>query len=169
MILFEQEIKDKQELEKWLKKNPAIPEKYHIAVIVFAFDQDNKLILQRRGLGCRDERLKLEGIGGGVEERDITFRQALKREIQEEVGENAEIEIRDFLVALGDTTFDERDKEEKYWILLAYIGKLKKGILEIKEPEKNLGFEHYSLDAVPEQELSIGATAFYHILKEKMK
>lgn len=66
MELFTQEVKDIKELNEILKENNEISKDYEVAVIVYAFDKENKIIFQRRGHECRDERLKLETIGGRV-------------------------------------------------------------------------------------------------------
>ena len=89
MKLFSQEVKNMNELKEVLKDNKDVSKEYKVAVIVYAFDKDNKIIFQRRGPGCRDERLKLETIGGGVDESDTDFKSALYREIAEEVGTDA--------------------------------------------------------------------------------
>jgi len=60
MELLISEVKNKKELQEVLKNNKEIAKDYEVAVIVYAFDKDNKIIFQRRGSGCRDERLKLE-------------------------------------------------------------------------------------------------------------
>ncbi len=167
MRLFFEEVKDKKELANLLKENGQILNDYQIAVIVYAFDKENRVIFQRRGLGCRDERLKLETIGGRVKETDVDFRTALHREIVEEVGTNAEIEIQEFVAATYATVFDCRDEKEQGWIYLLYKGNLKSGELEIAEPDKNLGYERYQIGEVDEQELSAGARELYEIVKEK--
>lgn len=59
MELFKEEIKDMKLLKDFIKNNTEISEDYEVAVIVYAFDEDNKIIFQRRGPGCRDEVLKL--------------------------------------------------------------------------------------------------------------
>jgi len=66
MRLFSKEVKDMNELNEVLKNNSEISKEYEVAVIVYAFDKENKIVFQRRGLGCRDEQLKLETIGGRV-------------------------------------------------------------------------------------------------------
>ena len=53
--------------------------------------------------------------------------------------------------------------------MLAYQGILKGGELQIIEPEKNLGFERYLLEQVPEEELSKVAKEFYKILLENKR
>ena len=167
MELFSNEVKDMRELAKILESKKEVPKEYKVAVIVFTFDKENKIILQRRGPGCRDERFKLEGIGGGVKATDSDFRSAFRREITEEVGKNVQISIDTFITAIGEKTLDLRDNKEKYWILLAYKGTLKSGELEIAEPDKNLGYEKYALDDVDENELSVATKEFYQIMKEK--
>ena len=55
MILFRNEVKNMKELEEVVKDNDLVSKEYEVAVIVYAFDKENKIIFQRRGLGCRDE------------------------------------------------------------------------------------------------------------------
>ena len=167
MELFLEEVKDFESLKEVLKKYPEVPTEYKVAVIVFAFDEENRLILQRRGPACRDERFKLEGIGGGVQETDYDFRSALQREIVEEVGENAKIKVNEFITTIGEKTFDLRENKENYWILLAYKGTFEGGELQILEPTKNLGYEKYKMGEVNEEELSVAARKFYGIMKER--
>lgn len=167
MQLFSKEVQDREELKQKLKNNKNIAEDYEIAVIVYAFDKDNKIIFQRRGEACRDERLKLETIGGRVKETDHNFRTALQREITEEVGKEAVIEIEEFIIATYATTFDIRYSKEQNWIYLVYKGSLKQGELQIAEPTKNLGYERYSIGEVPENQLSKGAKELYAIVKER--
>ena len=162
------EVNNKKELNKQLKDYIDI-KNYEVAVIAFIFNKENKIIFQRRGQECRDERLKLENIGGRVKESDIDFRTALKREITEEVGDKADIEINEFITSTYAKTFDNRYNKEQNWIFLAYKGILKKGNLEIKEPTKCLGYETYKIGEVDEKELSNGARELYKIVCEKYK
>lgn len=167
MELFTQQVKDIKELKETLKNNKDISKDYEVAVIVYAFDKDNKIIFQRRGLGCRDERLKLETIGGRVKKSDISFREALDREIIEEVGEEANIEIEEFITATYGVTFDNRYNKEQTWVYLVYKGRLKSGNLKIEEPDKCLGYERYKIGEVDENELSNGAKEIYKIVSRK--
>lgn len=136
-------------------------------MIVYAFDKDNKIIFQRRGPGCRDERFKLETIGGRVKESDSDFRTALHREIVEEVGTEANIEIGEFITSTYAITFDEKYHKEQAWVYLAYKGTLKSGELKIAEPNKCLGYERYKIGEVNENELSNGAKELYRIVGKK--
>lgn len=167
MELFTYEVNDISELKEKLKNNREISKDYEVAVILCAFDKDNKIIFQRRGPGCRDERLKLETIGGRVKESDNDFRNALKREIIEEVGEEANIEIDEFITATYGVTFDNRYNKEQAWIYLVYKGCLKNGELKIEEPDKCLGYERYKIGEADESELSNGAREIYRIVSRK--
>lgn len=167
MQLFSQEVKDMNELKEVLKNKQEISNEYQVAVIVYAFDKEDRIIFQRRGMACRDERLKLETIGGRVKEKDSNFRTALQREITEEVGTNANIEINEFITSTYAKTFDERDNKEQTWVYLVYRGTLKDGELEIAEPTKCLGYERYKIGEVDEDELSNGARELYKIVCEK--
>lgn len=167
MKLFEKEVKDMNELNEILKNNNEISGEYEVAVIVYAFDLGNKIVFQRRGLGCRDERLKLETIGGRVKKSDTDFRTALQREIIEEIGTDADIELEEFIVSTYAKTFDVRNNKEQDWIYLVYKGKLKDGELKIAEPNKCLGYERYKIGEVDEDELSNGARELYNIVSEK--
>ena len=167
MQLYIPEVRDMKELKEILKDNNNISKDYEVAVIVYASDADNKIIFQRRGPGCRDERFKLETIGGRVKEDDIDFRNALNREIIEEVGTEANIEIEEFITSTYATTFDNRYDKEQHWIYLVYKGTLKSGELTIAEPDKCLGYERYKIGGVDEKELSNGAKELYKIVSEK--
>lgn len=167
MILFSNEVKDMKELEDELKENNLELKDYEVAVIVYAFDKENKIIFQRRGMGCRDEQLKLETIGGRVKKKDIDFRTALQREITEEVGTDANIKIEDFIISTYAKTYDTRYNKEQSWIYLVYKGSLENGQLKIEEPDKCLGYERYKIGEVDEKELSNGAKELYKIVSEK--
>lgn len=168
MELFSEEAKDMNELREKLKDRKDIPKDYKVAVIAYTFDKENNIIWQRRGPECRDERFKLEGIGGGVKETDLNFRSALNREIEEEVGKEAAIKIEKFITAFGEKIFDIRENKEKYWVMLLYKGILEVDKLQIMEPTKNLGYERYQIEEVKEEELSIAAQKLFKILKEKI-
>lgn len=167
MKLFSNEVKNMNELKEVLKNNSEISKEYEVAVIVYAFDKENKIVFQRRGLGCRDEQLKLETIGGRVKKSDMDFRTALQREIKEEVGIDANIKLEEFIVATYAKTFDVRNNKEQNWIYLVYKGNLNSGELKIAEPDKCLGYERYKIGEVNENELSKGARELYNIVSEK--
>lgn len=167
MELLINEVKDMAELKlELLNKNYQFTD-YQVAVIAYIFDQENRIIFQRRGPACRDERLKLETIGGRVKENDADFKTALNREIIEEIGADAKIKLGEFITATYATTFDERYNREQNWIYLVYKGKLLQGEPQIAEPDKCLGYERYKIGDVDEKELSNGAKELYGIVKRK--
>lgn len=161
MELNIREPKNMDDLKELIKGNGNIPEKFYVAVESNIFDKDNKWIFMRRGPGCKDGRLKLEGIGGGVEETDNNFRSALHREIEEESGKEATINIKKFLYARTEEVFDLHEKVNKFWIILSYIGTLEKGELKVMEENKNLGYERYSIDKINTNELTDCAKSAY--------
>ena len=167
MQLFSEEVKDMNELNEVLKNNANISKDYKVAVIIYAFDKEKKIIFQRRGPACRDERFKLETIGGTIKDNDVDFRSALNREIIEEVGNNANIKIEEFIISTYAKTFDLRCNKEQDWIYLAYKGSYISGELEVSEPTKNLGYEKYKIGDIDEKELSNGAKELYNIVKER--
>jgi len=161
------EVKDMAELKlELLNKNYQFTD-YQVAVIAYIFDQENRIIFQRRGPACRDERLKLETIGGRVKENDADFKTALNREIIEEIGADAKIKLGEFITATYATTFDERYNREQNWIYIVYKGNLLQGEPQIAEPDKCLGYERYKIGEVDEKELSNGAKELYGIVKRK--
>lgn len=167
MKLDAPEIQNIEELKEYLKDKNEIPKKFNVAVIVFAFDNENKIIFQRRGPGCRDERLRLEAIGGGVKASDKDFIAALNREITEEIGEDAKIKVEEFACLTYNKTFDKRYNKEMFWVYLTYKGKLISGKPQITEPTKCLGYERHKIGEVDVNELSHGAREIYEIISKK--
>ena len=53
MQLFTHEVNNMEQLEEELRKYREISKDYEIAVILCAFDKDNKIIFQRRGPGWK--------------------------------------------------------------------------------------------------------------------
>lgn len=91
----------------------------------------------------------------------------MNREIVEEVGTEADIEIDEFITSTHATTFDDRYNKEQTWIYMVYKGILKSGELRIAEPNKCLGYERYKIGEVDENELSNGAKELYRIICKK--
>ena len=83
-IDFTKDINDEDELKNYLSDIGLKLPEYRCAVIGLIFDEKGRVLLQRRGPKSRDEVGKLEDIGGAVEDTDLTFRDAMSREIFEE-------------------------------------------------------------------------------------
>ena len=70
-----------------------------MGVIGMVIDQDNKVIFQRRGPKANGDFNMLSDVGGAVEDYDLTFRDAMYRELKEEVGNDINVEIEHFMCA----------------------------------------------------------------------
>jgi ADP-ribose pyrophosphatase YjhB (NUDIX family) len=160
MRLSENLVKNIEELRKELSSIESCPIEYSVAVEGLIFSSNLEWILIKRGKGCRDEIGKLEGIGGRFE-NDNTFEDALQREIQEEVGKNAEIVILSFFEIRKDTVWDIKSSKEKNWIIIFFVCKYKSGELKIMEPAKNDGFFFKNLSDIDVKELSSSASSAY--------
>ena len=68
-------------------------ENQRIGVIVHIEDKDGNILLQQRGLKSRDENGLFEDVGGSLEEFDTNYRAAIIREMYEEMGKEAKIEL----------------------------------------------------------------------------
>ena len=105
-----------------------------LGVIIHIEDEEGKILLQRRGPKSRDENGLFEDVGGKIEKSDITFKKAIERELKEEVGTDAKIDIAAsigiFHILKGDIN----------WVFVIYFGSYKGGDIKVMEPEKCLGY-----------------------------
>ena len=88
------------------------------------------MLFLERGPLARDERGKLEGVGGQVEREDL--RSELVREVTEEIGA---------LVRLGSIRFMELKSDfvvdtKKHWAIASYICEYTSGTPKVREPGK---------------------------------
>ena len=154
------DLKNWEDLKKIYPAECASNDYCFVAAEGLIFDKDNKWILHRRGPKCRDERFKLEGIGGGIE-KDEAFLPALMREISEEAGDNVTIKVVGILEVRKDTVYDYRLSKDVTWLIISYICAYISGEFEIREPEKNLGFETVIIGNAEVDELSSSSKAAY--------
>ena len=166
MRLFTDEVRNIEELKKRLNHIENVPEEYSVAVEALIFDAAGQWILMERGSRCRDEIGKLEGIGGKFE-NEANFREALVREIGEEVGNEANIEILSYFETRKDTVYV--NDSAKHWIIVSYICLLNSGELKICEPRFNNGFYRFSLDEIQPAKLSSSAKAAFESIKSDYK
>lgn len=108
-----------------------------IGVIAHIETEDGKILLQQRGKKSRDENNRYEDIGGEVEHTDKSFRDAIVREIREEVGNDIQYQI------VGSKAIGHWQKKDINWIFIIYSIKYLSGKLQIMEPEKCLGFRFF--------------------------
>lgn len=159
--LFTKDIKDEEELKQYIKDNKIDIPEYRTAVIALIIDSEGRLILQRRGPKSRDEYLKLEDIGGAVEETDEDFKSAIMREIEEEAGPDAKIEIDHFVGAFLVNKFDRRTDKYVNWLFLLYKCNYLGGELKIAEEGKCIGYEFYKYEDLPKEETANTTLAFW--------
>jgi ADP-ribose pyrophosphatase YjhB (NUDIX family) len=146
------------QLREMLGASRGAPSNFSVAVEALVFDRHGRWVLLERGADAQDEHGKLEGIGGRVD-ADGSLRAELLREIREEVGENAQIEIARFVEVKSDAVVVERNGEitTNNWIIVSYLCRWTGGDLELMEPAKNSGFVFIeSLHVDPERLSSSG-------------
>lgn len=160
-IKFNREVVDEKDLEVYLKSTGLKLPEYRCAVIALILDKDGRVLLQRRGPKSRDEVGKLEDIGGAVEESDLTFRDAMKREIVEEAGSDINFSIDELVGASLITKYDSRTDKDVNWFFLLYKCTYIDGELKINEPGKCLGYEFYLQEEFPRNEVAETTLKFW--------
>lgn len=160
-VKFDKEVIDKKDLEEYLESNGIELPVYRCAVIALILDSEERILLQRRGPKSRDEIGKLEDIGGAVEDTDLTFRDAMNREIVEEVGDSINYTIDELVGASLVTKYDSRTERDVNWFFLLYKCTYIDGELKINEPGKCLGYEFYKQDELPVGEVAETTMKFW--------
>src|SRR6266581_9014365 len=77
-------IKTRSELLDYLSRIGCDRKDYRIAVEALIFTREGKLLLEKRGRGCRDEIGKLEGVGGSLD-NDDNLVEKLREEVEQEL------------------------------------------------------------------------------------
>jgi 8-oxo-dGTP pyrophosphatase MutT (NUDIX family) len=166
-IEFNKEVIDSKDLVEYLKNTGIKLPEYRCAVIALILDREGNILLQRRGPKSRDEVGKLEDIGGAVEDTDLTFRDAMNREILEEVGSDINYTIDELVGASLITKYDSRSNSEVNWFFLLYKCTYIDGELKINEPGKSLGYEFYHQDELPINEVAETTLKFWEFYTMK--
>ena len=151
-LLFEEKVSNVKELEDKLKEINFDME-YKLGVIGMITDKNNQVIYQRRGPKANGNCNMLSDVGGAVEDYDKSFEDAMYRELKEEVGSGANIEIEYFMFAFLKVYFDCKLNKEVNRIFFVYKMKLIDGELEVNEPGKAIGYEKYNINNIPEDEV----------------
>lgn len=115
-------------------------ENQRIGVIAHIENSDGKILLQQRGAKSRDENGLYEDVGGSVENSDVDFKSAIIREMQEKMGNEANIELLDF------SGIYHCYKHNTNWIFVIFKGKYIDGNINIMEPEKCMGYKFFSYE-----------------------
>lgn len=152
-LVLKREFEKEVDLREYIKKNFKDMPLYRCAVIGMLFDKDGNIILQRRGPKSRDGNGRLAEVGGAVEECDKTFKEALIRELKEEVGDSVQISIDDFIGGVLENKYDSRTGKDVNWLFLLYNCTYKSGELKCNEEGKSLGYETYGKNEMPYDEM----------------
>jgi len=115
-------------------------ENQRVGVIVHIEDEKGNILLQQRGKKSRDENGLYEDVGGSVEKTDVDFKEAIKREMKEEMGEDAKVTLKDF------TDIYHLCKGNTNWIFVIFKGIYEGGEIKIMEPEKCEGYKFFKYD-----------------------
>lgn len=115
-------------------------ENQRLGVIIHIEDDDGKILLQQRGIKSRDENGLYEDVGGSLENSDVDFKSAIIREMQEEMGTDAKIEI------LDSTDIYHILKNNTNWVFVIFKGKYISGNINIMEPEKCMGYKFFTYE-----------------------
>ena len=96
-----------------------------IGVIIHIENNEGKILLQQRGVKSRDENGLIEDVGGKFDDTDATFKSAIIRELKEEIGSDAIIDISN---SIG---IYHCYKNDINWIFIIYLGKYIQGKIKI--------------------------------------
>ena len=111
---------------------------------VLILNQKGEALLMKRGKNSKNEAGWWCKPGGAVEFGEKAI-EAMKREIKEELG--VEIEIWGYL----PHTDQILKREQQHWVALNYLGKIKKGMPQIMEPEKHDEIHWFNLKKLPKK------------------
>ena len=109
-----------------------------IGVIAHIEDELGNILLQQRGIKSRDENGLYEDVGGSLDNTDKDFKSAIIREMKEEMGEEANVEISD---SIG---LYHVQKNDTNWLFIIFYGKYIDGEIKIMEPDKCLGYKFFT-------------------------
>ncbi len=118
-----------------------------IGVIAHIENQYGEILLQQRGMKSRDENGLYEDIGGKVEREDVNFLSAIKREVEEEAGDEINLSFSD---SIG---IYHCYKNNINWIFVIYFVKYIDGNFKIMEPLKCTDYRFFEYDEAIKSEL----------------
>ena len=118
-----------------------------IGVIAHIENQYGEILLQQRGMKSRDENGLYEYIGGKVEREDVNFLSAIKREVEEEAGDEINLSFSD---SIG---IYHCYKNNINWIFVIYFVKYIDGNFKIMEPLKCTDYRFFEYDEAIKSEL----------------
>lgn len=125
-----------------------------LAVIAHIKDVNSKILLQQRGPKSRDENGLFQDISGKIEEYDASFKDALLRELKEEVGTDAKININSTLGIY------HLYKNNINWLFIVFDCLYLKGELKIMEDGKCLGYKLFDYDEISNSDVVTKSSKF---------
>ena len=134
-----------------------------IGVIAHIENEQGEILLQQRGIKSRDENGLFEDIGGKFEDFDKDFKAAILREISEEAGDNINFNIDNY------NAICHIQKNNINWIFIIFFVKYIDGVLEIKEPEKCMGYKFFKYEEVINSSLVTNSCKYISKNIEKLK
>jgi len=112
-----------------------------IGVIAHIENDKGEILLQQRGVKSRDENGLYEDIGGCVDSDDLTFQDAIIREIKEEAGDDIKLEFHDHSIGIYHAF-----KNDIHWIFVIYFVKYIGGDFRIMEPDKCMRYQFFAYE-----------------------
>lgn len=125
-----------------------------LAVIAHIKYINGKILLQQRGPKSRDENGLFQDISGKIEEYDASFKDALFRELKEEVGTGAKININSTLGIY------HLYKNNINWLFIVFDCLYLNGELKIMEAGKCLGYKLFDYDEISNSDVVTKSSKF---------
>lgn len=135
-----------------------------VGVIVHIEDENGKILLQQRAQKSRDENGLYEDVGGKLEKDDSSFKEAIIREMKEEMGDKADV------ILTEPKGIYHVCKKDINWVFIIFFGRYNGGEIKVMEPDKCLGYKFFEFSETQNSEL-VTESCKYLIksLKERIK
>lgn len=131
-----------------------------VGVGAVILNSEGRVFLARRGREVRNESGRWEFPGGGVEFGE-TLEHALMREVREEYG--LEIEVQELIDVVNHLI----PAEKQHWVSPTFLCRVKSGAPSIREPHKCDEIGWFTLDNIPEEQLSLASKKSLESLRKK--
>jgi ADP-ribose pyrophosphatase YjhB (NUDIX family) len=115
-----------------------------VTVCFVVHDGNKNILLQKRSQNTRDEQGRWD-IGGGALEFGETWEEAVRREVNEELG--AEIIELDYLDAFN--VIRNSNNSPSHWVAIVFAAKVDPDSVKINEPDKIDEIGWFALDEMP--------------------
>ena len=115
-----------------------------VAVVYFCHDGQGNLLMNKRGVNCRDEHGTWDIGGGGIELGDTAV-ETLKKEIAEEYG----TDVLGYEFLGYRDVHREHNGKKTYWLMIDFKVLVDKEKVTNGEPHKFDAVEWFKIDALP--------------------